>query len=218
MEKKCEGNLIVDNATLDTPFAEDKYGFLKQVDPKPFEYTLDYKAKQSTNKAMAWLRLGWLAAYLPINQLREFNAVDIGSGNGIFVQEGQSIFKRIVPYDLAGESIEDTELYSTVWDLISMADVLEHYHNIDDFWTLSFKYAMVSFPETPQHGMNLSKWRHYKLNEHIYMLDSVNFAKWVETHGATVMAMGCPEDLIRRRWNNRYVNISTFLIKRSAHI
>lgn len=199
---------------LGIPFAEDKYGFLKQVDPKPFDYTVEYKRKQSTNKAMSWLRLGWLSAYIPVDKLKEFNAVDIGSGNGIFVNEGQSIFKRIVPYDLVGESIEDTELYSTNWDVVILSDVLEHYHNIDDFWTLPFKYAMVSFPETPRHGMNLLKWRHYKPNEHIYMLDSPNFVKWLQVHGAEVMAKGCPEDLLRRRWNNKFVNISTFLIRR----
>jgi len=195
-------------------FAEDQYGFLKQVSPPLFEYTVEYKKKQSTNKAMVWLRLGWLSAHIPVNELNMFNVVDIGAGNGIFVSEGQSLFKRIVPFDLVGESISSTELNSTAWDMVVLSDVLEHYPDIDDFWTLPFKYALVSFPETPRHGMNLLHWRHYKPGEHLYMLDSLHFTDWVKKHGASIVAQGCPEDLIRRRWDSNFVNITTFLIKK----
>ena len=195
-------------------FKEDQHGFLKQQNPQPYTYSVEYKQKQSTNSNMAWLRLGWLASQLPVNLLNTFSCVDIGSGNGAFIKEGQSVFKTIVPYDLCGESIEEADLYDTNWDMIVLSDVLEHYPNIDDFWTLPFKYAMVSFPETPRTGMNLSKWRHYKPDEHIYMLDSVNFVKWVQSHGAHIVAQGFPEDLIRKRWNSELPNISTFLIKR----
>jgi len=203
---------------IDIPFSEDRYGFLKQIDPEPFKYTAEYKNKQSTNNAMSWLRLGWLSAQIPFDQIKKFNTVDIGSGNGIFVNEGRSVFKRIVPYDLTGESISETELYSTAWDLVVMSDVLEHYHNIDDFWTLSFQYAMVSFPETPRSRMNLEHWRHYKPNEHIYMLNTNSFIDWVKNHGCSVVAYGTPEDMIRCRWDDAQPNITTFLIKRDAVI
>lgn len=193
-------------------FLPDSNGFLKQENPQPFNYSVDYKQKQSTTSQMAWLRLGWLAAQLPYNLLKTYKCVDIGSGNGIFTKEGTNVFKHIVPYDLSGESIEESELYSTNWDIVFLSDVLEHYPNIDDFWNLPFKYAMVSFPETPK--MNLSKWRHYKPDEHIYMLNSQNFIKWVQKNNAHVVAKGNPEDCIRKPWDNELPNISTFLIKR----
>lgn len=194
-------------------FSPDKNGFLRQVDPKPFDYTLDYKARQSTNAAMSWLRLGWLAAHLPYEMLKGMTVVDIGSGNGVFVKEAQSVFGRIVPYDLAGESITDQELYSTNWDLIVMSDVIEHYPDIDDLWTLAFDRALISFPERP-FGTDLRTWRHYKPDEHIYLLDANSFGCWVQVHGYEVEAAGCHEDLIRKRWDEHRVNISTFLIRR----
>ena len=198
---------------LKPQFERDAYGFWRQIDPKPFNYDLAYKARQSTNQAMDWLRLGWLASHISIQTLKTFNVVDIGSGNGSFVREAAKVFKRVVPYDLAGESISEQELLDTTWDLISMADVLEHYHNIDDLWNLRFKYAFISFPETPE-GQDLTNWRHYKPDEHVYMLNAASFALWVQRWECQVVAAGCPEDLLRTRWNPAKPNISTFLIRR----
>lgn len=194
-------------------YSRDRYGFLKQQQPQPFEYDPQYKQKQSTNPQMSWLRLGWLSAQIPFEWMRTFNVVDIGAGNGSFVAEGKKVFRRCVPYDVAGDSISDTELYTTAWDLIVMSDVLEHYHDIDEFWTLNFRYAMISFPEAPA-SLALEQWRHYKPNEHIYCLDFVRFCKWVTGHGHKVMASGCPEDMIRRRWNRDEINITTVLIEK----
>jgi len=193
----------------------DANGFIKQKDPKPFEYSLDYKSHQSTNTAMVWLRLGWLSSILPFSKMKTMNAVDIGAGNGSFVREAASVFKRIVPYDLAGESIDDIELYETNWDLIVLSDVLEHYKDINDLWGLNFKYAMISFPETPdENKYDLSRWRHFKPNEHIYLLRLSQVIPWINEHGCTVEKFGNPEDMIRKRWDENMPNISTVLIKK----
>lgn len=200
--------------TQNIVYKKDKNGFLKQENPQPFDYSLDYKAKQSTNHKMSWLRLGWLSALIPFGEMTDFNVVDIGAGNNCFVREGSNVFKSVVPYDLSGESIPETELYSTPWDLIVMSDVLEHYHDIDDLWKLQFKYAMISYPETPD--MDLARWRHYKPNEHIYCLNQDAFYKWVIKHGYGIVACGSPEDMLRKRYNPDIVNITTALIvKRS---
>ena len=195
-------------------FLPDTNGFLKQVDPQPFQYTEDYKAHQSTNPSMAWLRLGWLMAQIPFERLQSMSAVDIGSGNGTFIREAQKVFKKAVPYDLVGESISEYELNSTHWDVVCLSDVLEHFKSIDDFWRLSFQYALISYPEDPRDGVALEHWRHYKPDEHLYILNSTAFRLWVEGHGCEVVAEGHPEDAIRTRWHKDYVNISTFLIRR----
>jgi hypothetical protein len=195
------------------PYVLDSYGFLKQRDPKPFKYTLEYKARQSTNTAMSWLRLGWLMNYIPVDTLRTFNVCDVGAGNLNFVRESAKLFRRVVPFDILGTSIGEDELYGTQWDLVVLSDVLEHYHDIDTFWKLRFKYALISFPETPE-DTDLQQWRHYKPDEHIYMMTANTFSTWVHQWLHIVVAQGNPEDAIRTRWNPNKANISTFLIRK----
>ena len=196
-------------------YAKGAYGFWRQIDPKPFQYTMEYKGKQSTNLQMVWLRLGWLSSHIPHEKLRAFKVVDIGSGNGTFVKEARKakVFASIAPYDLTGETIDDVRLYSESWDLVVMSDVLEHYEYIDDLWLLNFKYALISFPEAPG-GIPLEEWRHYKPDEHIYCLNAKGFAEWVQDNKSCVIAKGCPEDMLRKRWDSKKVNITTVLIKK----
>lgn len=194
-------------------YALDPYGFLKQIDPKPFPYTEEYDARQSTNPQMSWLRLGWLAAHIPFETLQTFQVVDIGAGNRTFIKQASKVFKRVVPYDLVGESIPRPELMATAWDLVVLSDVLEHYQEINEFWDLSFKFALISYPETPPPPTDLTRWRHYKPDEHIYCLNREAFAAWAKGHGCQVVAMGCPEDMIRMRQYPHLPNITTALIR-----
>lgn len=201
---------------LKISYSRDKYGFLKQDNPQPFDYSLAYKEKQSTNPRMSWLRLGWLSASIPYDRLCKMSAVDIGSGNGNFVRESSNVFKEVKPYDVTGESIDDVELYGRHWDLVVLSDVLEHYDDIDKFWGLNFEWAMISFPETPNPDkFDLSRWRHFKPNEHIYLLTADRFLNWVVSHNCEVIAYSNFEDALRTRWDSSLPNISTFLIRRS---
>jgi hypothetical protein len=195
-------------------FAKDKHGFLKQQEAIEFDYNEKYKKNQNTNLAMVGLRINFLSKYIPYEELQQFHAVDVGAGNNQFVTQTQTLFKRIVPYDLVGESITEDELYFRHWDLVVLSDVLEHYSDIDDFWRLSFTYALISYPEAPGEAITLSQWRHFKPNEHLYILNKEAFTRWVESHGCQVIAQDTPEDAIRTRWNPDYPNISTFLIHR----
>ena len=197
------------------PFALTKWGFLRQIGEHitPFKYDLNYKLHQATTSKMVGIRMGWLAAHIAHEDLTNFNVVDIGAGNGMFVEETKAIFKRVVPYDLAGDSISDQELYSTSWDLICLTDVLEHFDDIDSLFNISFRYALISFPETPR-GYDLTSWRHMKPGEHLWLLNAESFRAWVISHGCQIIASGCPEDMLRRRWDKDKVNISTFLIHR----
>lgn len=193
-------------------YSYDSYGFLKQVNPEPFNYDVAYKYKQSTNIEMVKLRLGYLALHLK-EDFSKMRVVDIGAGNNVFVNYASHYFKSIVPYDLDGESISQEELYVTHWDLVCLFDVIEHYPNIDEFWKLNFTYAYLSFPELPK-DYPLENWKHLKPSEHLYGLNAEGFKKFVEGK-AEIIAMSYPEELIRTRWDNNYRNITSVIIKRS---
>jgi len=195
---------------------EDKYGFWRQVGNEPFEYSVEYKQAQSTNTDMSYLRIGWLASHFRYEMLRKMKVVDIGSGNGTFVNVGESVFGSCVGFDLSGESISKDELDSTEWDLVVLSDVLEHFEDIEDLFKLKWSYAFVSFPETPKvaDAEDLIGWRHFKPNEHLWCLNFTGMQKWFSDHGCRFINGSNVEDIIRRRWDDKCPNISTILVSR----
>lgn len=196
-------------------FEQREYGFWRQTDVKPFIYDQTYKNKQSTNDWMAFLRIGWLSAYFDY-KLKGMTVVDVGSGNGSFVRAGQAVFKKICGYDVAGESISESELLNTQWDLAVFSDVIEHMPDLEHLFKIPWKWAFVSFPETPKVDTQdqLHTWRHFKPNEHIWCLNIDGITKFANDHDCIVMRRSNMEDLIRTRWDPEYPNISSVLIMR----
>ncbi len=192
-----------------------KYGFWRQTDARPFIYDQAYKNKQSTNDNMSFLRIGWLSGFFGCG-LKNMTVVDVGSGNGSFVKAGQPIFKKICGYDVAGESITESELLNTPWDLAVFSDVIEHMPDIAYIFTIPWRFAFISFPETPkvQDQSQLHGWRHYKPDEHVWCLNADGMEKFVEDNGCVVIERANFEDLIRVRWNQDHPNISSMLIAR----
>lgn len=200
---------------------DDVYRFWKQKNPKPFNYTIEYKNKQSTTESMCWLRLGFLASYLSPSTFKQLNVCDVGSGNGIFVNKFKHLFKYLCGYDLSGESISEEELYSKEWDVIFLTDVLEHYNDIEDLFKIHWKYLFLSFPETPAKyttQQQLQQWKHYKPNEHIWCLNTPGMIKWFENHNCEVIRSNDLEDLIRTPQNNQLANIGTVIVKNNKYM
>lgn len=193
--------------------------FICQTNPQPFVYDEGYNAKWGTNELMAGLRLGWLASHLGCDRMKSLTAVDVGCGNGTFVKCAQGKFKRIAGYNVCGESISREELTSERWGVVVLTDVLEHMPDIRALFALRWEYAIISIPETPkvQSFDELRKWRHFKPNEHLWLLDWKGLVCWtmnVES-GVSTLAVSDFEDLIRTRWNSQTTNISTLLIRRT---
>lgn len=198
-------------------FGRDKYGFWKQNNPLPIDYSIEYKNKQSTTIEMSWLRIGWFLSVLDgsMKQLENWKVCDLGSGNGNFARVASNVFGSVKEYDLSGNTITVEELYSTEWDLIVLSDVLEHFDDIDDLFKIKFNYLLLSFPETPavNDWQELVGWRHFKPNEHIYNLDMAGCKKWLSGSGYEVLRAGYMEDVIRK--SDRQYNISSIVAKKN---
>jgi len=210
-------NLTDRRMKLPDGYVYEENGFIKQTDVVPFDYDMDYKMRQSTNIEMSYLRLGWLAALIPCGELKTWNIVDIGSGNGSFVECCEGKFRSVCGYDLSGPSISREELMTRKWDLIVLSDVLEHFHDIDELFDMSWHHAMISFPETPAFRSfeEMEEWRHFKPNEHIYYLNTEGIVRWLRKKNSDIQILSCSnfEDFIRTRWDRNLPNISTVLVK-----
>ena len=196
-------------------FEKIQYDFWKQKDPQPFEYTVDYKLKQSTNIEMSYLRLGWISNFLSIPQMKSMNVVDIGCGNRCFLNCVTNSFKNVYGYDVAGESISKHDLYTLEWDLIVLSDVLEHFEDINDLFKMKWKYAFISYPETPVTDSieELSKWKHFKPDEHLWCLNEEGMKAWLGNNNCNVLGISNFEDIIRSRWDETLPNITSFFIE-----
>jgi len=210
------------NCGLEVPegYSVDRFGFIKQVRHDHFDYDIEYKMRQGTNIEMSFLRLGWLAACISYEKMKQMDVVDIGCGNGCFVDCCENFFKNIYGYDVCGESITRHDLVTHRWDLIVMSDVLEHFEEIDELFGYHWQHAMISFPETPEVGSfgELLKWRHFKPNEHIYCLHMRGIIEWMKEKDSTVKVLqtGHFEDFIRTRWDADKPNVSTVLVSRDV--
>jgi len=190
--------------------------FIKQLTSDLIAYDESYVAKARTTEQMAYMRLGWLSAHINYNELREFKVVDIGSGRGTMATVFAKTNATVVNYDLSGPSISREELYATNWDLVILNDVLEHFSDISGLFDIQWKYALLSFPETPNVATfdELQQWRHFRPNEHIYHLHEKGMRAWAADMGADVLNANNFEDILRTRWAPDLPNITTMLLKR----
>lgn len=197
-------------------FSKVEYGFWKQDNPEIFNYTEKYKSSQSTNLEISCLRFGWLSSFFSYDELNNMNVVDVGCGNGVFVDFCKNKFSNISSYDIIGESISYSELINTQWDMIILTDVLEHFPDINNLFNMKWKYAFISFPETPNVNTidELKKWRHYKPNEHVWCLNLKGVIEWLKYNNCNVIGSTNVEDFIRKRWDNNFPNISSILVEK----
>jgi hypothetical protein len=197
-------------------FTRTEYGFWRQDEPAAFDYTEEYTESQSTNDAMAHMRLGWIGAFLNYEALTNASVVDIGAGNGSMVKCLRDKVGYAAAYDVVGDSISKSELMETEWDLVIMSDVLEHMEELEFLQELQWKHMYLSFPETPvvEKWEDLKTWRHFKPNEHLWMLNSVGMCRYCFDHGILVLGSAYFEDLIRTRWDPTLSNIASLMLEK----
>jgi len=200
-------------------FSVDEYGFWKQDNPKPFEYTDEYAGGQSTNELMVGLRFGWIAAIVGYDQTHNAHVVDVGAGSKATERFGSTSVGKVESYDVTSDTITTERLMSTNWDIAIFADVIEHVDDLGYMFSIPWKYAYLSFPETPPVGSweNLKDWRHFKPDEHIWMLNSEGFVAYTRDHhkDCKVLCRSNFEDNIRKRWDPERPNISSLFLART---
>ena len=201
----------IDKAT----YEYDEHGFIKQLNPKPFNYTQQYNGAQSTNEAMSYLRIGFMLSYIPYDEFKKAIVLELGPGKGVFFEILKKHVAKIDGYDIDKDSPYSTvsieQAYKNDYDIIVACDVIEHFSEINDIWKFNFKYAYFSFPWTPE--VLTYNYRHRKPDEHLYHIYPKAFVKFAQENGYNC-SYSSPEDTIRTRWDKNIPNIcSVFLSK-----
>ena len=194
-----------------------KTGFLRQTNPDDFVYDNNYNQKQSTTVEMSYFRLALMMSHLPADLFINPKILEIGPGKGVFLEVLRRHFDNVHGFDVV-----DSSYYSDVspvfakkenWDILIACDVIEHMRDISELFSYNFDYAYVSTPWMCPIEL-MSKWRHFKPNEHIWYIEPEKFHKWASSFGYSVVFSGSPEDVIRKRWDKKFPNIASFILMR----
>jgi len=207
-------------------------GVIKQKDPKPYVYDEKYIEDRYDTYGvscdmMSYLRLGYL-----MGVIKRFPAsvIDIGYGNGSFLkicqQAGIDTYGTdISDYKLKyGKFVEFSKVFAKKYDVITMFDSMEHFHNLKFLMDLDCNFLYVSVPfchyneiynENALSGNDyFENWKHRRPDEHIYHFDDRSLVDFMKQHGFIKMSIATIEDIIRKPSDN-FPNILTAVFKKA---
>lgn len=192
-------------------------GIVRQVNPAPFKYTLEYAQAQSTTIEMSYLRISLLASIMGYDAFAAARVLELGPGAGTLMNTLKKHCASVDGFDVVPSphsTVSETDSLRSKWDLLIACDVIEHMPDSESFFDYDFEWAYISIPAMPADVEKMSTWRHFKPDQHLWYFTRPDFCRWVERHGYEIKYSGHTEDLIRRRWDDNEPNISNFVIRR----
>lgn len=185
----------------------DKFGVITQTDHHPFEYDPNYSAIYDKpeyvrgSEILQAMRLGFVqgAHGKPINSL-----LDIGYGNGAFINFIKGVVPYIYGYDITGVPLTDAyqmpELVKA--DVHTYWDCLEHIPDCSFLKDAQCETICISLPYCHYHTEGLewleTKYIHFKPDEHIRHFTPWSLNAFMNQYGWYVVTESKHEDKIRQ--------------------
>ncbi len=187
-----------------TNYKKDEYGVIHQIEHEKFPYSEEYNFKYNKlgeiGTRMSYLRLGYVIGsigYTPCSIL------DIGIGNGSFIQNASKIIKNCYINDITKIEIAEatwTDDLNIPVEVITMFDVLEHFNDISIIKDFKCKYLVLSVPNCMfgDDDVWFSHWKHRKPNEHLHHFSIASLICFVQAMGYKFLNESYLEDIIRK--------------------
>jgi len=178
-------------------------GVIKQIIRQPFDYDFEYSNNYNklgeTGKRMSYLRLGYLLGVLKITPK---SILDIGYGNGDFLEACTNIIPACYGYDLSPYPVPNNAIKINSLDIevdvITMFDVLEHWDDIYDIKDLKCSYLYISLPNCDYKSNEwFINWKHRKPNEHLWFFNKNSLINFMKEVGFEYIDISYIEDVIR---------------------
>jgi|688.fasta_scaffold76444_3 hypothetical protein len=197
-------------------------GVIKQKNVNKIEYNYEYSNKYNDHgeKAnyLSYLRLGVLLGN--INKIPN-SILDIGYGNGAFLNASKNIIKNCSGFDISGFPLPDditieNSIYEKHFDVICFFDSLEHFDDINVIDKLKCDYVYISLPWCHYFSDEwFLNWYHRKPNEHLWHFNSESLIRFFEENGYKNIYLGNVEDTIRKNsTSNENPNILSAIFKK----
>lgn len=200
----------------------DRFGVIVQKDYVPYVYDEHYSAVYDKpeyvrqSEILQALRLGFVQAShgSPVNSI-----LDIGYGNGAFMKFAKQYVQYVYGNDVTGVVVDSCYIMPEIIkaDVITMWDVLEHFHDVSFLASLPCETVVISLPYCHFHTQGLEwlmfKYKHLKKNEHIRHFNEFSLANLMSFYGWKSVALSGHEDIVRKSLHGLQ-NILTMAFKR----
>ena len=197
-------------------------GVIKQINVTKIEYNYEYSNKYNQfgerGNYLSYLRLGVLLGN--INKIPN-SILDVGYGNGSFLNASKNIIKNcsgfdITPFPLPDDITIENSITEKHFEVICFFDSLEHFDDINIIDKLNCDYVYISLPwchyESDEWFLN---WYHRKPNEHLWHFNDKSLIRFFEENGYENIYLGNVEDTIRKNNQcNKTPNILSAIFKK----
>lgn len=198
-------------------------GVIKQKICNKIEYNVEYSNKYNNygekSNYLSYLRLGVLLGNL---ETYPKSILDVGYGNGSFLNASKNIIENCHGFDISGYELPadihiETSIYDKHFDVICFFDSLEHFDDINIIENLDCDYIFISVPWC--HYLSdewFLNWYHRRPDEHLWHFNDVSLKNFFNEHGFTCVYMSNFEDTIRKNNTcNGYPNILSAIFKKN---
>lgn len=194
----------------------DENGVITQINKNTIEYNKEYVVQRydtygTLNLSMSHLRLGNIIG--SIGKIPE-SILDIGYGNGSFLQTASTVVKNCYGHDISGYPLPDgcdfvKDIMSKHFDVITFFDSLEHYENIYFVKNLNCNFVCITVPWCHHFDDEwFDSWKHRRPNEHLWHFSDISLVKFMDSQGYNMLSLSNIEDAVRKT-SLPYQNILT---------
>jgi hypothetical protein len=202
-------------------YKKNHHGVIQQIEYTKTVYDQKYVDVRYNNYGeltnyMSHLRLGYIIG--SIGKIPN-SILDVGYGNGSFLETSSSAIPNCFGYDVSGVQLSEKikivdNLFSQHYEVITFFDSLEHCEDIYFLDKLNCDYLCISVPWCHNFSDEwFESWKHRRPNEHLHHFDQQSLKNFVESQGFVIVNSTNIEDSIRKT-NHPHQNILTSIFKK----
>ena len=199
-------------------------GVIKQVEFTPPVYDTEYVIRYNASLAgqadeLSYLRLGLLLGSLNQSATK---LLDVGYGDGNFLEKAASVIKSCYGYDISPQfplplksNIELTQnITGAYYDVVTFYNSLEHMPEIDFIKDIQCQFLVITTPWCHYFSDEWFKnWKLRKPEEHIWHFSDETLLRFMRKMGYTAIHYSNAEDAVRGE-KLGYANYLTAIFKK----
>jgi SAM-dependent methyltransferase len=191
-------------------YIKDKFGIIHQTKilNKIRSYDENYVNNSYNNYGekvnyISHLRLGYLLGVVgPVTKI-----LDVGYGNGDFIQLCTKIIPECFGNDISGYKIPEKctfvdDITKDKYDVVCFFDSLEHFEDLGFVKNIKTEYIFISVPWCHYYSDSwFTNWKHRRVDEHLHHFDENSLTSFMNECGYDRISYTNIEDVVRESIN-----------------